>query len=132
MTQGAIDIAYLNPSTSKSGFPITKASYTFFSGANLEVGRKVFKELLTEFPEIEKEYKGMKVLCWGGSMSQLITKKPVRKIADLKGMRITVSGAISDALAELGVEGATISAFGSLCGPAEEHSEWSDRAHRVT
>ncbi len=109
LAQGAIDIAFINPSTSNSGFQIAKASMIFFYGANLEVGGRVFKELLTEFPEIEKEYKGMKVLCWGGSMTQLITRKPVRKIADLKGMRIKVLGNVSDALKELGVEGLSIS-----------------------
>jgi TRAP-type C4-dicarboxylate transport system substrate-binding protein len=109
LTQGAIDIAFLNPTTSKSGFQITKASYLFFYGANLEIGGKVFKEMLTKFPEIEKEYKGMKVLCWGGSMNQLITRKPIRKIDDLRGTRIKVVGDVSNALKELGVEAMSLS-----------------------
>ena len=109
LTQGAIDIAFLNPTTSKSGFQITKASYIFFYGASQEVGGKVFKELRTKFPEIEKEYKGMKVLCWGGSMNQLITRKPIRKIDDLRGTRIKVVGDVSNALKELGVEAMSLS-----------------------
>ena len=109
LTQGAIDIAFLNPTTSKSGFQITKASYIFFYGASQEVGGKVFKELRTKFPEIEKEYKGMKVLCWDGDTGQLITRKPVRKIDDLKGMRIKVTGDVANALKELGVEAINIS-----------------------
>ncbi|HVN97933.1 MAG TPA: TRAP transporter substrate-binding protein DctP [Syntrophorhabdaceae bacterium] len=110
LQQGAIDIALINPSTSKSGFQITKASYIFFYGVNdLAVGEKVFKEMLVKFPEIEREYKDMKVLCWGGSMNQLITRKPVRKIADLRGMRIKVVGDVSNALKELGVEGVSMS-----------------------
>ena len=109
LTQGAIDIAFLNPTKSKSGFQITKASYLFFYGANLEIGGKVFKEMLTKFPEIEKEYKGMKVLCWGGSMNQLITRKPIRKIDDLRGTRIKVVGDVSNALKELGVEAMSLS-----------------------
>ena len=108
LAQGATDIAFVNPTTSRSGFQICKASQLFFYGANLEVGGKVFKELLTKFPEIEKEYKGLKVLCWGGSMNQLIMRKPVRKIDDLKGMRIKVVGDVSNALAELGVEAMSI------------------------
>ena len=81
LTQGAIDMAFVNPTTSKSGFLITKASFNFFySVNNVDLGAKVFRELLTKFPEIEKDYKGMKVLCWGGFMNQLITRKPVRKL----------------------------------------------------
>jgi TRAP-type C4-dicarboxylate transport system substrate-binding protein len=100
LAQGATDIAFINPSTSNSGFQITKTSMIFFYGANLEVGGRVFKELLTKAPEIGKEYKGIKVLCWGGCMTQLITRKPVRKTADLKGMRIKALGDVSDALKE--------------------------------
>ena len=108
LTQGTVDMAFINPTTSKSGFQITKASYLFFYGADLKIGEKVFKEILTKFPDIEKEYKGMKVLCWGGSMNQLITKKPVRKVDDLKGMRIKVVGDMSNALKQLGVEAMSI------------------------
>jgi len=110
VTQGAIDIALINPTASKSGFPITKASMLFFYGTTQEIGGKVFKELRVKFPEIEKEYKGMKVLCWAGDTSQLITRKPVRRIADLKGIRIKVSGDISEVLKQLGVEGLSVAA----------------------
>ncbi|HVN97105.1 MAG TPA: TRAP transporter substrate-binding protein DctP [Syntrophorhabdaceae bacterium] len=109
LTQGAVDMAFVNPTTSKSGFPITKASFNFFYGVNnVDVGARVFRELLTKFPDIENDYKGMKVLCWGGFMNQLITRKPVRKIADLKGMRLIAYGDVAIALKELGVEGMSI------------------------
>ncbi|HVN96106.1 MAG TPA: TRAP transporter substrate-binding protein DctP [Syntrophorhabdaceae bacterium] len=109
LTQGAVDMAFINPATSKSGFLIHKASYLFFYGANQTVGARVFKELLKKFPEIEGEYKGMKVLCWGGSTHQLITRKPVRRIADLKGMRLKSLGDMAGVLKELGVEGISLS-----------------------
>ena len=98
LRQDAVDIAFVNPSTSRSGFAILKASYLFFYGADQKVGGKVFKELLKEFPEIEKEYVGLKVLAWGGSTHQLVSRKPVRKIDDLKGMRLKVVGDISASL----------------------------------
>jgi len=106
--EDAVDIAFVNPATSKSGFPIFRASFLFFYGADQKLGGRVFKEMLTKFPEIEKEYTGVKVLCWGGSTHQLISRKPIRKIEDMKGMRLKVVGDISAVLKELGVEGMSI------------------------
>ncbi|HVN97986.1 MAG TPA: TRAP transporter substrate-binding protein DctP [Syntrophorhabdaceae bacterium] len=110
LVQGVVDIAFLNPTTSRSGFPITKASFLFMYGVkNLEVGEKVWKDLLTKFPEIEQDYKGMKVLCWAGNMNQLITRKPVRRTEELKGMRIQTYGDVTIALKDLGIEGLSMS-----------------------
>ncbi|HVN97990.1 MAG TPA: TRAP transporter substrate-binding protein DctP [Syntrophorhabdaceae bacterium] len=109
LVQGAVDMAFVNPTTSKSGFPITKASFIFMYGVkNLEVGAKVWKELMVKFPEIEQDYKGMKVLCWAGNMNQLLLRKPVRKTEDLRGMRIMAFGDVTLALKELGVEGMSL------------------------
>ncbi len=105
LQQGVVDIAFLNVLTSKSGFPITKAMFNFFSGATESVGGRVFKQLLKDFPQIEGDYKGMKVLCWGGGTEQLLTKKPVRTVADLKGMRIRALGDQIGYLKALGAEG---------------------------
>ncbi|HVN97158.1 MAG TPA: TRAP transporter substrate-binding protein DctP, partial [Syntrophorhabdaceae bacterium] len=57
-----------------------------------------------------------KVLCWQGFMNQLVTRKPVRKMADLRGMRLKVVGDVSNALKELGVEGMSISAAETYVG----------------
>ncbi|HVN97922.1 MAG TPA: hypothetical protein VMT62_15945, partial [Syntrophorhabdaceae bacterium] len=47
LRQGAVDMAFINPTTTKSGLLITKASMIFFYGINdLNVGDKVFKEML--------------------------------------------------------------------------------------
>ena len=110
LVQGAVDMAFVNPTTSKSGFWITRASFIFMYGVkNLEQGAKVWKELMAKFPEIENDYKGMKVLCWAGNMNQLVLRKPVRKADDLKGMRIMAFGDVTTALKTLGVEGMSLS-----------------------
>ena len=100
-------MGYIAPAYEKAGYEITKAMYTFSHGASQEVGRRVIKELLAKFPEIEKEYTGLKVLAWtsGVNYQLLTTKKPVRKISDLKGMRIKCVGELMDALKDLGAEG---------------------------
>jgi len=106
LTQGVADIAFILPNYSKSGFAFSKANSLFFYGANQVTGRRVFKELLAKYPEIEAEYKGMKVLAWSsGADFSILSKKPVRKMADLKGLRFKTSGDMAEIIREFGAEG---------------------------
>jgi TRAP-type C4-dicarboxylate transport system substrate-binding protein len=110
IAKGVADMGFISPGYAKAGFPITRASYIFYFGANQEVGRKVFKEMLMKFPEIEQEYtsQGLKVLAWSsGADYQLITKRPVYKGEDLKGMRLKTLGEIVELLRAYGAEGTT-------------------------
>jgi TRAP-type transport system periplasmic protein len=109
LVSGVADIGFISPGYAKSGYLFTKTCFLFFYGANQEIGRKVFKEMLSKFPQIEAEYKGLKVLSWSsGTDYQLISTKPVRKIADMKGMRIKTIADLTSVLATLGVEGANM------------------------
>ncbi len=106
LVQGVADIGFVSPGYAKSGYNFTRSCFVFFYGANQEVGRRVFKEMLAKFPEIEAEYKGLKVLSWSsGTDYQLISRKPVRSLADMKGMRIKTIADLTSVLAKLGVEG---------------------------
>ena len=107
VAQGAADIGLINPLNSKTGFTICKASALFFAGATVESGARAFKELRTKFPEIDKEYTdaGIKPLQWISTTSELVARKPVRKLADMKGSRIKVLGDWSKVIKELGAEG---------------------------
>jgi TRAP-type transport system periplasmic protein len=106
VVKGVADVGFISVGQAKTGYDIAKANFLFFIGAEQKEGWKVFKEALKKFPEIEKEYKGLKVLCWSsGADYQLLSRKPVRKLADLKGMRIKTLGEIVDVLKNLGVEG---------------------------
>jgi TRAP-type C4-dicarboxylate transport system substrate-binding protein len=101
-----VDVAMINPSYAKSGFAVCRAMYLFTYGANQETGRRIVRELRAKFPEIDAEYKGMKVLAYTSGVDyDLITRKPVRKVADLKGMRIKITADFAPALKELGAEG---------------------------
>jgi len=74
-------------------------------GANQETGRRIFNELRAKFPEIDKEYSSMKVLAYtSGTNYDLITRKPVRKVADLKGMRLKITADFADPMKLLGVD----------------------------
>ncbi|MBI5440672.1 MAG: TRAP transporter substrate-binding protein DctP [Deltaproteobacteria bacterium] len=106
IAKGVADIGFISPGYAKSGYFFTKSSFLFFYGANQEVGRRVFKEMLAKFPEIEAEYKGLKVLAWSSGVDyDLISRKPVRKLADMKGMRVKTIAELTAVLATLGVEG---------------------------
>ncbi|HVN96977.1 MAG TPA: TRAP transporter substrate-binding protein DctP [Syntrophorhabdaceae bacterium] len=106
LTQGVADIGFILPNYSKSGFAICKGMSLMMYGANQVTGRRVFKELLTKFPEIEGEYKGMKVLAWSsGASFDILSKKPIRKFADMKGTRFKTSGDYAEIIKEFGAEG---------------------------
>ncbi len=106
LAEGVVDIARIAAASGKSGYPILRASFLLFSGVHdTKTSRKVYLELLKKYPEIDKEYKNIKPLCYSSGVSyQLITQKPVRKLDDLKGMRIRADGALGNVIKDLGAE----------------------------
>jgi TRAP-type transport system periplasmic protein len=100
-----VDIGMIMPSYSRSGYDLCKAMYLFTMGANQETGRRIFNELRAKFPEIDKEYSALKVLAYTSGVDyDLITRKPVRKVADLKGMRLKITADFSGPMKLLGVD----------------------------
>jgi TRAP-type transport system periplasmic protein len=108
LEKGVADVAQIFPGAMKTGYHFAKGSFLFFAAATLETGPHIFFELLNKFPEIEREYQGIKVISWGsGSSYYLSSRKPVRKITDMKGMRIRSNGELINVLKNLGAEGTT-------------------------
>jgi TRAP-type C4-dicarboxylate transport system substrate-binding protein len=108
LAKGVADVAFISPGQAKTGFDLAKASFVFFTGATVKNGRKIFTETAKKFPEFDKEYtsKGIKPICYSsGTDYQLLSKKPVRRLADFKGLRSKTLGEIVDVLKELGMEG---------------------------
>ncbi len=106
MVKGVMDVGFISPGQARSGYDLAKANFLFFAEANLNDVRRIFLEVLKKYPAIEQEYKGLKVMAWcSGTDYQLLTRKPVRKLADMKGMRIKTLGEIVNVLKDLGVEG---------------------------
>uniref|UniRef100_A0A7C2P5C1 TRAP transporter substrate-binding protein n=1 Tax=candidate division WOR-3 bacterium TaxID=2052148 RepID=A0A7C2P5C1_UNCW3 len=109
VVKGVVDIGLVHPSYAKAGYHIHKAMYYFFYGANQEIGRKVFYELLKKIPEIEREYQGLKVLAWTSGVDyQLLSRKPIRKIEDVKGMRVKITAELAEVFKKLGAEGVVV------------------------
>lgn len=107
LSKGVADIAFITPIYEKSGVDLTKALVDFFRGSAPEVNVKIYWELYNKFPELRKEYESVKLLCAHSNapMSLMTIRKPVKTIADLKGMRIRATGdVIGRTLRELGTE----------------------------
>jgi len=109
VAKGVVNMGTVLPSYTRAGYHIHKASYYFFYGANQDIGRKVFFEVLKKVPEIEKEYQGLKVLSWASGVDyQLLLRKPIKKIEDVKGMRIKVTSELAHVFKTLGAEGVVV------------------------
>jgi TRAP-type C4-dicarboxylate transport system substrate-binding protein len=107
LSKGVADIAFITPIYEKSGVDLTKAMVDFFRGSRPEVGVKIYWELYNQFPELRKEFESIKLIAAhaGTPMSLMTIKKPIKTIADLKGMRIRVTGDVMGrTLKELGTE----------------------------
>jgi TRAP-type transport system periplasmic protein len=94
LSKGVADVAFVTPIYEKSGVDLTKAILDFFTDSNPEVNAKIYWELYNKFPEIRKEYDKVKILAVnvGTPMFLMTSKKPVKTLDDLKGMRIRVTG----------------------------------------
>ena len=112
LAAGVADIAYIQPNNTKTGFALCKVMQLFFAGADWDSAVRAWKQLRVKFPEIDKEYADAKVkpLQDSATTSELLTRKPVRKLEDLKGTRIrVVGGDLVKVLKTVGAEGITTS-----------------------
>ncbi len=98
---GLTDITWVLTSFFPGRFPLSEVDTlpfltlpaTTVDGRNLSTGAinsRIIQELFDQFPEMQAEWKGMKVLIQHTSApSQIWTnKKPVRKVSDIKGLKI--------------------------------------------
>jgi len=94
LTKGVSQMAFVTPIYEKSGVDLTKAILDFFADSDPTVNAKIYWELFKKFPEIRKEYEKVHILAVtvGIPMYLMTTKKPVKSLEDLKGMRIRVTG----------------------------------------
>ncbi|MFC1532117.1 TRAP transporter substrate-binding protein DctP [Thermodesulfobacteriota bacterium] len=106
--KGVCDIAFITPGFASAGFPISKSMMGLFYGLNdSKTGLKLYKQIYNKFPEVSAEFSQLKVLQLSPlySYALLTRKKPVRTVADLKGLRLKCPSAFAKAFKDLGVEG---------------------------
>ncbi len=112
LAKGVADIAFIYPIYEKSGVDLTKLLLGCFKGQQSpEANIKIFWELYDKFPEFRKEYEGrMKPLVINASTATplMTTEKPVKTLADIRGMRIKTVAEVMTALKDFGAEGVVI------------------------
>ncbi|MBW1996458.1 MAG: TRAP transporter substrate-binding protein DctP [Deltaproteobacteria bacterium] len=99
---GTADITNLSVRTFAKRLPLTSLTMlpTIYwpdtAEATVASGRAIMT-LYREFPEIQEEFRDLKVLCFNQLAAyHLLTKKPVRKPSDLKGMKIGAGGIMGE------------------------------------
>ncbi|MCX8117746.1 MAG: TRAP transporter substrate-binding protein [Desulfobacterota bacterium] len=94
------DFVYTLPAYSPGKFPLTEGLELPFLFSSAKHVTETLYGLWERIPEFRKEY-GETKMCWiwAGDPGQLFTKKPVRTMADLKGMKIRVHGPATKDLA---------------------------------
>jgi TRAP-type transport system periplasmic protein len=107
LAKGVADLGFISPIYEKSGVDITTTILGFFSGSTPQNNIKIFWDLFKKFPELRKEYESVKLLGLNAStpMDLQTTKKPVKSLTDLKGLRIKTSTDMVSTFKELGAEG---------------------------
>jgi TRAP-type C4-dicarboxylate transport system substrate-binding protein len=92
LTAGVADIAYFSRGSAQHGFLVGKALTVFTYGTDVYVARQIYEALEKEFPEIDAEFAGAKVLWYQSAVGNFIfTKKPVNTLDDLKGLQLQQS-----------------------------------------
>ncbi|RYY26646.1 MAG: ABC transporter substrate-binding protein [Sphingomonadales bacterium] len=103
---GIADIGMITPMYARSAH-IQRILPSFYSGiADIPQQIAVYRCLAAEFAAINGEVKGVRILAvQGGNFPGILTRnKPIRTLADLKGLRLRAQADTADVLRALGVD----------------------------
>jgi TRAP-type C4-dicarboxylate transport system substrate-binding protein len=108
---GIVDLAFVNTGLSPGAFPLTELFQVPGIAARIPASNLALMELFRKYPQFEKQFspKVKYISTCQFLLSDLHTKKPVRRLKDLKGMKIgcqTAQGA--QAMKQLGASASTI------------------------
>jgi TRAP-type C4-dicarboxylate transport system substrate-binding protein len=107
LAAGVADIAYIVPIYARAGMHFIRGQTPFYDGANdMRLQNKVFHTLWDTYPQMRAELKDvMPLLATGGSVQDIMTtKRPIRTLADLKGLRLRAPMEVTELLEKLGVD----------------------------
>lgn len=86
---GIVDIAFGLHSYTPGKFPLVSVLELPFMVTSAKQGSYVLWKLYEKFPQIRAEHSEVKVLSlWTHDTGQILTKKPIRAMSDLKGLKL--------------------------------------------
>jgi len=107
LRHGVADIGLVTPIYTRGGTHLVRIQSGFYSGADsIDSQVALYRCLETSVPELSKELAGLHVLAvQGGLLPGIVTsKRRVRSLADLKGMRIRAPTELLAVLRQLGAD----------------------------
>lgn len=103
---GVADIGMITPMYARSAH-LQRIQPSFYSGVgDIPQQVAVYRCLAAEFPQMNGEVKGVRILAvQGGNFPGILTRdKPIRRLADLRGLRLRAQADTADVLRALGVD----------------------------
>ena len=104
---GVADIGLITPIYMRGGVHASRAQAGFYGGVQtIEDQIAIFKCLERSFPVFSQELHGLHVLALqGGNFPGVLTKsRPIRSLADLRGLRLRTQSESMDVLRQLGAD----------------------------
>ncbi|CAN5339463.1 hypothetical protein BH09PSE4_BH09PSE4_02080 [soil metagenome] len=108
---GVADIGLITPMYARSSH-LQRSQQSFYSGVRtIEDQVDVYKCLASEFPALNGEVKGLHLLALqGGNFPSILTRnKPIRSLADLKGLRLRAQADTAGVLRIFGADPVSMS-----------------------
>jgi TRAP-type C4-dicarboxylate transport system substrate-binding protein len=107
LAAGVADIAFVAPIYARAGMHFIRGQTPFYDGANdMHAQHAVFMKLWNHFPQMRAEMDSViPLVVTGGSVQDIMTtKRPIRRLEDLRGMRLRAPMEITELLEKLGVD----------------------------
>jgi len=107
LAAGVSDIGFVAPIYARAGMHFIRGQTPFYDGANdIHVQHAVFLTLWNRFPQMRAEMaEVIPLVATGGSVQDIMTtKRPIRTLEDLKGLRLRAPMEVTEFLEKLGVD----------------------------
>jgi TRAP-type transport system periplasmic protein len=107
LQKGVVDISYIYPNPQTPGLLFQDASTVWLYGVpKYEDRMRIFLDMCAKYQQIPAEYNKAKMLGISpGNNYQLITRRPVRTVEDVKGLAMRAMGSHGDWFKEMGGSG---------------------------